>query len=54
MARQMLEILHVSSAAKRRFHLRTVLSPSMAPKSKSITPEREAELARRQAAYEAK
>jgi hypothetical protein len=44
----------MSSAAKRRFHLRTVLSPSVAPKSKTITPAMEAELAKRQAEWEAK
>jgi hypothetical protein len=42
------------SSILKRAYLRTALSPSLAPKSKTITPEREAELNRRTAEWNAK
>ena len=53
MVGSLLEVLHMSSILKRAY-LRTALSPSLAPKSKTITPEREAELNRRTAEWNAK
>jgi hypothetical protein len=53
MARQSLEIVLVSGRLK-RIYVRGALDPKRMPESKMISPERQAELNRRAAAYDAK
>ena len=54
MGRQMLAFVLMSSAAKKRFFLRGALNPQRMPQSKTISPAKEAELARRTAERDAK